>query len=562
MSNEMFCMGCMQPISEFSDSCYHCGYPIKGQNPHGYLPVRTQLSGRYVVGRALEKRTDAIMYIGFDKTARNVVLIREFFPKDAAQRLSMQVVPAPGQEGVFEECLDQFRKQARTIARLRDVPAMIPVYDLFEENGTMYVIADRVEGVPLRRYMQTLGGHMKWEEARPMFVPLITSLMAIHSAGLYHLGISPDSIVLDSDNRLRLDGWQIPFARTTDTRLTADLPAGYAAPEQYREEAVMTQAVDVYAVSATMLYALTGEEPPSAVDRINKTASLMVPAALAEKWPSHIAPTVCEALALSDHKRIRTVEILRDRLTVAPVVEALREEVQQEEENVPVAKVGTGYKVAVTVLSIVCAVLAAAIGLLIVMMNPWGDEPAPQDPAAVTTTTAGTTVTPQFSSSAYAVEQVVGMTVAQARAKQLRGNMSIKIVGTQFSDTAPEGVIVSQDPSPETPAEVESVIEVYISAGTAQKALPDIRGWERAAAKTYLEALGYVVSEVEITVSNQERGRVDTTVPAAGTKLSLGDEVVVHISNVPTTTTTVTTTTTTVTRPYGSTQTTSRFGRS
>ena len=547
MANELFCMGCMQPISEFSDSCYHCGYPTAGQNPQGYLPVRTQLSGRYTVGRALEKRQDAIVYIGFDKTARNVVLIREFFPEGVAQRLSMQVMAKAGKEGVFEQCFDEFRKQARTIARLREVPAMIPVYDLFEENGTMYVIADRVEGIPFRRHLQALGGHMKWEEVRPLFVPLITSLMAIHSTGLTHLGISPDSILLDSTNRLRLDGWQIAFARTAAEPLPSVLPEGYAAPEQYASDTVF-QAADVYAVGATMLYALTGEEPPAATARVSGEASLMVPAALAEKWPAHIAPTLCDALALNAKTRISTVEMLRDRLTTAPVVEALLEEPLEGETAAEptVVKVSAGYKAAVIVLSILCAVLAAAIAWLTVTWHPWAPDEPEEEPAAVTTTTLPTVVN-NFDSSAYAVEEVVGLTMAQLKGRQLRGNMSVKVVGTKFSDTVPAGVILTQDPMPESSAEVSAVIEVYLSAGAEKKRLPDLKGWDRVAARAYLEALGYTVSEVEVTVSDQERGAVETSFPAPGTELMLGDEVVLHISNVPTTTTTTTTTTTATT---------------
>ena len=113
MANERFCMGCMQPISEFSDNCYHCGYPVTGQNPAGYLPVRTRLGERYVVGRALEKRGDAIVYIGYDKTEKNTVLIREFFPEGLAQRLSLQVVAIEGKETAFDGCYEQFRKQSR-----------------------------------------------------------------------------------------------------------------------------------------------------------------------------------------------------------------------------------------------------------------------------------------------------------------------------------------------------------------------------------------------------------------------------------------------------------------
>ena len=222
MANERFCMGCMQPISEFSDNCYHCGYPVTGQNPAGYLPVRTRLGERYVVGRALEKRSDAIVYIGYDKTEKNTVLIREFFPEGLAQRLSLQVVAVEGKETAFDGCYEQFRKQSRTIARLREVPAMIPIYDMFEANGTMYTVSDHAEGVPFRRYLETMGGHMQWSAARPLFIPLLSSLISVHAAGLCHLGISPDSILVDSDNRLRLDGWQIADVRTAggDPRVT------------------------------------------------------------------------------------------------------------------------------------------------------------------------------------------------------------------------------------------------------------------------------------------------------------------------------------------------------
>ncbi|MBQ3094604.1 MAG: hypothetical protein IJC52_05460, partial [Clostridia bacterium] len=358
MSKERFCMGCMQPISEFSDTCYHCGYPAGGQNPEGYLPVRTKLSERYVVGRALEKRADAIVYIGYDKTARNTVVIREFFPQGLCERLSLQVVGSPEHEEAFAWCYQQFLKQARTIARLRDVAAMIPVYDVFEENGTAYTVSDHVEATPFRRHIQQLGGHLKWEEARPLFVPLLSSLVSIHAAGLCHFGISPDSLLVDGSNRLRLDGWQLSCVRSENEILPTVLPQSYAAPEQYEDGVIPSQTADVYAVGATMLYALTGEEPPSAIDRVNKVASLLVPADVAEKWPSHIAPTLCDALLLDREQRIKTVEMFRDRLTVAPVVEALREEAIEEIEAAAPAetkKSNTGYKTAIIVLATMSA---------------------------------------------------------------------------------------------------------------------------------------------------------------------------------------------------------------
>ncbi len=542
MANERFCMGCMQPISEFSDNCYHCGYPVTGQNPAGYLPVRTRLGERYVIGRALEKRGDAIVYIGYDKAEKNTVLIREFFPEGLAQRLSLQVVAIEGKETAFDECYEQFRKQSRTIARLREVPAMIPIYDMFEANGTMYTVADHVEGVPFRRYLETLGGHMQWAAARPLFVPLLSSLISVHAAGLYHLGISPDSILVDSDNRLRLDGWQVAGVRTAGGDLKTIQPAGYAAPEQYNEGTAVSQEADVYAIGATMLYALTGEEPPAAPDRVNKVASLTVPANVAEKWPAHIAPSLCDALMLNPRRRIQTMEQLRDRLTTAPVVEALREDALEEEiEALPTDK-KDGKKIAIIALSALCAVLAVVIIWLLATggrapKDPVTDIPAGNIPAATTTTVAtkGTEAT-KPNANQYAVENLVGMSLDEVLGRQLRGNMSVHIKGKEFSDSIPEGMIVSQYPLPESYADVNTVIEVYISDGPADKDMINLLGWERDAAVTYLEAMGYRVSVIEVTVSDYPRGRVDGMSPAPGTPTAEGEEVVLQISAVPETT--------------------------
>ncbi len=556
MASELFCMGCMQPLSEFSDSCYHCGYPAAGQNPAGYLPVRTQLSGRYVVGRALEKRSDAIVYIGYDKTARNTVLIREFFPRGLAERLSRQVVAASDKEVPFNACYEQFLKQARIIARMRELPAMIPVYDLFEENGTAYTVSDHVEGIPFRRHIQSLGGHMKWEEARPMFVPLISSLISLHAAGLYHLGISPDSILVDGDNRLRLDGWQLPAVRMTGDVLKTKLHTGYAAPEQYQGGKTPSQAADVYALGATMLYALTGEEPPSAEDRVNRVASLMVPATVAEKWPAHIAPTLCDALMLNDSKRIQTVEQLRDRLTTAPVVEALRGDAFEEEHPKAKAKRSkagggnnVGYKITVGILSGVAAVLTLVIVLMAIRMSRT-PEAVPADTTVTTATTVVTTTTAPTAPPAeqYAVENVVGLTMDEVKERQLSGNMTVVVKGKQYSDDVKVGVITEQIPAPQTYADKGSVIEVYLSGGPSEKALSDVSGWPADTARSYLEMMGYTVSEVKVTESRFDKGLVNDTVPAAGTMLEEGDEVVLHVSDVTTTTAPRTAQTT---RPFG-----------
>ena len=76
MSNQdKLCMGCMNPLPEGRTECGICGYPANGENPPAYLPVRTVLSDRYLVGRLLEASGDMAVYLGFDQVLKSSIYI-------------------------------------------------------------------------------------------------------------------------------------------------------------------------------------------------------------------------------------------------------------------------------------------------------------------------------------------------------------------------------------------------------------------------------------------------------------------------------------------------------
>lgn len=527
-------MGCMQPISEFSDSCYHCGYPANGQNPQGFLRVRTTLSERYLVGRVLEQRADAAVYIGYDMPGKSVITVREALPQGLYTRDGNAVRPIKGEEVAFDDCLERFRKQCRAIGRMRDLPAMLPMYDLFEENGTVYSVSDKVEDVTLRQYVQRCGGHLSWEEARPLFVPLISSLASLHAGELLHLNLTPDTVMVDGESRLRLDGWEIPYAHMHGCPLPARLSDGYAAPEQYRDDAPgqVGCKADIYGMAAVMLFALTGEDPPSAPDRLTGQASLMVPEPIEKEWPAHLAPALVEALSLDRAKRTDSMERFRERLTTEPQINALRSSLP--DEAAPKPKASRGLIAAVIILSVAAAALAAALGFALFTGGGLPGETPPSETTAVTTTEAPTTQTtePEPTEQQFAVDDLVGQTYVALRDQTFNGAMPVQLAGKQYSDTVPKGVIIAQDPMPETFAPAMTPIKVTVSAGPESQPLPDVTGWEEEAAKAYLEALGYQVSEVEVTVSEYEAGRIHGTTPAPGTVLREGDTVVLQISAV------------------------------
>ena len=200
------CMGCMNPLSEGNMECKVCGFDItKDQNPEHCLPVATSLQGHYIVGRILGEFPDHLLYLAYDRQMKEPCFIQEFFPASLGRRDTIGgVQPMEGCDKAFEEYADSFRNTVRVLARMRELPAVAPVYDIFEENGTVYAVSDYCQGMTLTKKIKLSGGRIPWQEARGMFMPLLSSLAQLSDAGIYHLAICPDNILIGSDGKARL----------------------------------------------------------------------------------------------------------------------------------------------------------------------------------------------------------------------------------------------------------------------------------------------------------------------------------------------------------------------
>lgn len=123
-------------------------------------------------------------------------------------------------------------------------------------------MGEHCEGLSLEERLGQLGGRMSWDEARPLFMPLMSTLIAMHSAGICHYGLSPSNLVLAADGRLHMRGFSIQEARSASTDLKPRMIPGYSAPEQYGAGGEMGAWTDVYGLAAVIFRALTGNPPP------------------------------------------------------------------------------------------------------------------------------------------------------------------------------------------------------------------------------------------------------------------------------------------------------------
>lgn len=554
MSNlDELCMGCMNPLPAGREECGICGYPAGGINPEKYLQVRTTLSDRYLVGRVLEAGGDSALYMGYDKVQSAPVTIREFFPDTLCGRgEGDRVTVIAGCEKTYQEYLDHFRAHARTMARLRDLPTMIPVYDIFEDNNTVYTVTEFCQGVTLEETLKQAGGKMKWEQIRPLIMPLLSALSAMHSAGLFHLGICPQNILVGLDGRVHLKNFIIPEARMISSDLKPQLLSGYSAPEQYEFEQAYTAATDVYGMTATIFCLLTGTPPADGASRSRSSGELLMPADVAKDLPAHVKSALFHGLQVQMDRRIATIDQLRDRLSEAPAVSALRrdpepapvnvrepEEEEEPEEKPKKKNNRLKYGLLIFIACfLVLGLIAFGVLLLLFPNMLGGGEKNPSSGASAVstgmTTTAPTTTaqTTQWKDplNSFAVSDVLKKNYYDIKDQKQNGEMPLVVESLVFDDS-PAGTILSQSPAAESQAERGTPIKVVISNGPEQRTLPDLSGWPQEYAKTLLEQLGYKVDVLELAVSDYEKGQVQDTSPAAGSKVSYGDAITLRVSN-------------------------------
>lgn len=537
----------MNPLPQGRSECGICGYPAGGSNDSQYLPTGTVLSDRYLVGKLLEQAGDAAVYLGYDQVLKSPIYIREFFPDTLCERAENgQLHIISGCENTFRDFFDKFRSHARTLARMRELPSIIPVYDIFDQNHTAYTVAEFCEGNSLETRLSQMGGRMKWEEARPLFMPLMASLISLHSAGLYHFGISPEALVVGTDGKLHLHGFSIPEARRVSSDLRPRLLSGYSAPEQYSLGEELGAYTDVYGLAATIFRALTGNPPPMGSRRSRSSDDLLVPSDVAEELPDYVAVALFNALQVTVENRTATIERFRDQLSTAPAVSRLLEdepageEIVETDEELP-EKTNSRTKYAVMIVLAVFVVLLLLAGLVILWLFPekfgGGDDTSTTSNSVVIITPTDTTTTTTVAlEDKYAADNLVGQNYFDVREQTTQGKFKIVVEAKQYSDKE-KGTILSQNPNPETPLSKGATIKVVISDGPENVTVPDVAGWNYQQAEAYLKALGFRVEVMRVVSETVDRDLVES-VSNAGESLPEGTKLTLRVSETTLTTTT------------------------
>ncbi|MBR5246495.1 MAG: PASTA domain-containing protein [Clostridia bacterium] len=525
MNIDNLCMNCMSDLNG-EMQCSNCGYNVDSPQFSPNLPLKTVIGNKYIIGCVISSNSEGSLYMSYDMEREIAVLIREFYPERFCERQEdgVQVLVADENKDEYYDYLSQFKALWTNLAMMRGYSAHIPVLDILEENNTVYAISEYVESISLREFLlRSKTGYLNWEKANQLFMPVLTFLSALHKKGIIHCGISPETLMIGRDGKLRLGGFSISQCRLAGTVYNPEFFDGYTPIEQYGQELDVGCRSDVYAFCAVLYRALVGSVPQDAIAR-SKNDQLIIPARYAEMIPAYVINALMNGLQIDPAERTNDIETLRDELSATPssVISGIsgvniHSEESKKPEVVYVEEDTPGSTALKTFIIILIVGLLAFGGW---MAYEYISERKAETPVEESTTLSNPVEVPDFTNWPY--KEIVSNPVQNKR-------FTIK-VKYDYSSTIEKDRIISQSLTPGKTVEQGTELTLVVSKGPEYVVVPSVIGLTEEIAKTQLESAGFVVVvEKKPNLGNNEAGTVAEISPEEGTSHIKGTTVTLYI---------------------------------
>jgi hypothetical protein len=275
-----------------------------------------------------------IVYLADDHVLGRRVAVKEYMPAMLAGRREQTAIAprSPEFAATFGRGLDSFLSEARLLASF-DHPSLVKVHRFWQGNGTAYMAMQYHSGATLKDVRLAMAAPPDGSWLLALAEPLLDALALLHGQGVFHRDISPDNIViapggrpvlLDFGSARRVIGEGAQF-------LSAVLKPSFAPLEQYAAQSELRQGpwTDLYALGATLHFALTGRPPtPSVVRAVDDVLPVLAGSAdtAVAALPKPLLATIDWMLAMAPDARPRDVDTvrsaLRGEIAVPPVPRA------------------------------------------------------------------------------------------------------------------------------------------------------------------------------------------------------------------------------------------------
>ena len=204
-----------------------------------------RLDGRYEIREIIGVGGMSVVYKAYDNIDDRIVAVKilkeEFLSSEESRR--------------------RFKNESKAIAVLSH-PNIVKVYDVSFGDRIQYIVMEYVEGITLKEYIEQQKV-VNWKEAVHFVSQILLALQHAHDKGIVHRDIKPQNIMLLQDGTIKVADFGIArFSRDGTKTMTEDAIGSvhYISPEQARGELTDDKA-DIYSMGVVMYEMLTGQLP-------------------------------------------------------------------------------------------------------------------------------------------------------------------------------------------------------------------------------------------------------------------------------------------------------------
>ena len=203
--------------------------------------------GRYEIKTMIGQGGMSTVYLGYDPRSLREVAIK--------------VLPPYYMHA--EKFRDRFEREAVMIALLEH-PAIVPVYDMGEDEGQPYIVMRYMSGGSLSEKLKK--GPIPLRECMEMYLRLAPALDTAHARGVIHRDVKPDNLLFDKYDNVYLSDFglarlreTIGFTNISDGSIMGT-PA-YMSPEQIQGDREIDGRSDIYSMGVVLYQMLCGSVP-------------------------------------------------------------------------------------------------------------------------------------------------------------------------------------------------------------------------------------------------------------------------------------------------------------
>jgi TolB-like protein len=270
--------------------------------------------GRYAISRKLGAGGMGVVYEAYDDRLQRSVALKTMLNLEHD-----------------ETARQRFWREARAAASVNH-PNICQIYDVAEENGSLFFTMELLEGDPLTDLLAR--GAMSVDQAVPIAVEMLAALGAIHARGIVHRDLKPSNVFVTRHGvklldfglaRPEMDRAIDPALGLTRTGIVMGTPH-YMAPEQVNNEPIDAR-TDLFAVGSILFEMLAGRPAfsgKSVVAILHSTLTEQPPALSGSAAVAAVDRVIRHALAKRPADRPASATVMADELNAVRSVDGTR----------------------------------------------------------------------------------------------------------------------------------------------------------------------------------------------------------------------------------------------